>query len=326
MKARPVHRDWHDHESFLWILCFITLRHGHGIAWYEGASIYHCGDVKDRFQVLQMLFPDVNPSGNSAIDHLAAAKRRLLNRTSRLYVRSNPPVDTLIRKLLEIFRPLHDALTTAYQLYAELEVLHQYLGIPFQPRPLWNPYSLPDLQEFQRYPKYIHTEAKNASTRLSANVQEPGLDKGKREECKQIIDGIDESYHHCETMFDGVKTFPTSQHIIDLFEAAANDSKLDSTTAPYDYIPPIAIESGRGFLVLSSKSTKRSSPAALQNMSMSSAQNSGLLPSASQMLPEDAESQGQGLTSSIGIKRKREADDIDTGKIIDEGFVHPFPL
>jgi hypothetical protein len=122
MKARPVHRDWHDYESFLWILCFITLRHAHGVSWYEGPSIYHCNGVEDRLKVLQILFPDVDRTGNSAIDHLAAAKQRLFVRTSKLSVGSNPPVATLIRKLLDIFRPLHEALTTAHHLCAELEV------------------------------------------------------------------------------------------------------------------------------------------------------------------------------------------------------------
>jgi hypothetical protein len=326
MKARPVHRDWHDYESFLWILCFITLRHAHGVSWYEGPSIYHCNGVEDRLKVLQILFPDVDRTGNSAIDHLAAAKQRLFVRTSKLSVGSNPPVATLIRKLLDIFRPLHEALTTAHHLCAELEVLHQRLEIPFQPRPLWNPYSLPDLQQLQRYPKYISTEAKTALALLSAKVHEPGLDNDRRVECKQLVNGLDESHGICKSMFDEVKTFPTSQHIIDLFEVAAKDPKLNSTTASYDYIPPAAIESGRESLASSSKvSTKRSSPTALQNMSTSSRHQSGLPPSAPRMRTDDAGSHGQGSTSSIGKKRKREVDDIDTGNIIDEGSVYPFP-
>jgi hypothetical protein len=81
----------------------------------------------------------------------------------------------------------------AHQLYGELEALHQHLRIPFQPPPLWNPCSLPNLEQLGKYPKYIYKEAKATSTRLSANVQEPELDKDKKEECTQIIDGIDES-------------------------------------------------------------------------------------------------------------------------------------
>jgi hypothetical protein len=141
LSKRPLHRSWHDLESFFWLLIYTTPRHVPNAALREDAD-----KETGRRHGLKSVFPE----GADASDLINNAKQKFLNQ-GRLKVIGNEALEHLLDDFCSVFRDLHLALQRAHMCWLEWTSLSTMVELPNRLRLLRMPYSMETLVDLQNY-------------------------------------------------------------------------------------------------------------------------------------------------------------------------------
>jgi hypothetical protein len=114
LQHAPIRQEWHDLESFVWLLVWIVLRHSpHGSLIQNGT--YDLSHPEQRERALKQVFPLHNlGDGDEAIKNMSTSKLQFLT-DAMLLIPEAREIQTLIYILTRKFRNLYKFLKAAEQ-------------------------------------------------------------------------------------------------------------------------------------------------------------------------------------------------------------------
>jgi hypothetical protein len=217
LQKRPIHRSWHDLESFFWLLVYTTLRHVPNAALREDAE-----QVAGRIQGLKSVFPD----GVQASDLINNAKQRFLNQ-GHIKATGNEALEDLLVEFRHTFRKLHVALQQAHTCWLEWTSLAKIIELPNDSL-LRVPYSIESLVDLRQ--RCDDSDA--ALEVLTKREHPPDLRTKVNRHLRDIIRSIDEM----KGAVSMVSIFPDYRYILDNIKGVLLDnSELDPNSPSFDY-------------------------------------------------------------------------------------------
>lgn len=159
-RHRPIHRPWHDTESFYWVLIFALIRYGQHLC-VQISPIMYTLDEFERSEAINHIFPDDN-KGRMSLSQLSSAKSVFLV-TGKLRATTGITKLELLTRIINMklsyvlmrFTQLLDSAETLYQNIKDMQLL---LEMRAQSPDFHSPYSLKDKEAFKGYPSVLITE------------------------------------------------------------------------------------------------------------------------------------------------------------------------
>jgi hypothetical protein len=218
LQKRPIHRSWHDLESFFWLLVYTTLRHVPNAALWEDAD-----KEAGRMQGLKSVFPDA-AQASGLINN---AKQKFLDQ-GRIKAAGNEALEYLLVELRHAFRDLHLALQRAHMCWMEWRSLAKIIQLPNHSSLLRMPYSIESLVDLRKY-----TEDSDAALEeLTKREHPPDLTTKVNYQLRNLRMSIEDM----RGPINMVSIFPDHGYILAKLEGVLLDnSELDPNSPSFNY-------------------------------------------------------------------------------------------
>lgn len=232
----PFHQEWHDLESFFWLLVCIVVRHLNGfvIKHMEDVEEIELGDAISRKTALKILFPD-NSDEYSGLTRLAKAKGTFL-KGGRLVSDKNASVTFVISQLRIIFSSIHQTLSDAMIWLNNAQELKLSLGMGGDLPSVADLFSLKDMQGAHAYLNYFEKAVRFLLGRCGPIPPST---------CFCAYQDLYKQSSTFRTAFNSMETIPTYLDLLDIFRDALRRSDLDNgflSLPAFDYCPPPSIK------------------------------------------------------------------------------------